>query len=151
MLLLMFRAGGNRYAIDSRHVSEVLPQVTLHHLAGAPDWLAGVLIYRGTSLRVVDLVRLIEGPSCPNRLSSRILVLRVELAGAVRQFGLLAEQVGLYETCADGTQSDESDAKPTVWGTLHFDSQGVFQRMDIAGLLSEERQLALFGTVGEET
>lgn len=150
MLLLMFRAGGNRYAIDSRYVSEVLPQVTLHPLAGAPDWLAGVLIYRDTTLRVVDLVRLTEGVSCPNRLSSRILVIRVELASVPRQFGLLAEQVGLYETADDAGRQGDSQAQAAAWGTLHFDSQGVLQRLDLTRLLSEERQRALFGTAREE-
>ena len=41
MLLIMCHAGANRYAIDSRHVSEVLPRVDLHpsgriRLPGSP-------------------------------------------------------------------------------------------------------------------
>jgi len=46
MLLIMCHAGANRYAFESRHVLEVLPQVNLHRLTGSPPWIAGLLIFR---------------------------------------------------------------------------------------------------------
>ena len=111
MLLIMCHAGANRYAIDSRHVSEVLPRVNLQRLTGSPPWLAGLLIYRGTATPVMDLAQLTEGLPCPNRLSSRIVVLQTELEGISRRFGVLAEQVGLREVARCDRRSRRRDRR----------------------------------------
>jgi chemotaxis-related protein WspB len=144
MLLIMCNAGGNRYAIESRHVSEVLPQVNLHRLTGSPPWLAGVLIYRGTATPVVDLTQLTEGMPCPNRLSSRIVVLQTEVGGISRRFGVLAEHVGLREVRADPGECGGETAGPTALGKLRLDEEGVFQLIDIRRLASEDRREVLF-------
>jgi chemotaxis-related protein WspB len=149
MLLIMCNAGENRYAIDSRHVSEVLPQVNLHRLTGSPPWLAGMLIYRGAATPVVDLTQLTEGMPCPNRLSSRIVVLQTELRGIPRRFGVLAERVGLREMLADRGEPGRETAGPAALGKLGLDDQGIFQLVDIALLLPEDRQAILFPTVEE--
>jgi chemotaxis-related protein WspB len=144
MLLIMCRANVNRYAIDSRHVSEVLPRVVLHPLAQSAPWLAGLLIHRGSATPVVDLVQLAAGSPCANRLSSRIVILQTELRGIVRRVGVLAEQVGIRE-CDDVTgQSHDHASGSTALGTLFLDEQGPFELVDIPRLLSEDRQAFLF-------
>jgi chemotaxis-related protein WspB len=144
MLLIMCRANLNRYAIDSRHVGEVLPRVVLHPLAHSAPWLAGLLIHRGSATPVVDLVQLAAGRPCANRLSSRIVILQTELRGTMRRVGVLAEQVGIRE-CGDMSgPSDDQATGSTALGTLFLDEQGVFELVDIARLLSEDRQTLLF-------
>jgi chemotaxis-related protein WspB len=146
MLLITCRAGANRYAIDSRHVVEVLPRAGVHRLAGSPPWFAGVLIYRGTATPVLDFTQLAEGRRCPNRLSSRIIVLQIELGGSLRRFGSMAEHVGLREIHDDPGQA----GAPTGLGRLCLDEQGVFQLLDMRRLVSEDRQEVLFPPTGRD-
>jgi chemotaxis-related protein WspB len=149
MLLIMCHCGANRYAIDSRHVSEVLPRVHLHRFSGSPPWIAGMLICRGSATPVLDLGQLTEGTPCPDRLSSRIVVVQMELEGGFRQFGVLAESVGLREMHDEPGPSGGEATGQAALGTLHLDEQGVFQLVEIPRLVSEDRQAILF-TAGEK-
>lgn len=144
MLLIVCNAGGNRYAIDSRHVSEVLPQANLQRLTGSPPWLAGLLIFRGTTAPVMDLAQLTGGMPCPNRLSARIIILQLEVEGMSRRFGVLAEQVSLREVRDDFGWLGGDTPTPAAFGHLALDDQGVFQVVDVRLLLSADRQAILF-------
>ena len=144
MLLVMCHADANRYAIDSRHVSEVLPRLNLHRLTGSPPWLAGLLVHRGAATPVMDLTQLTEGRPCPNRLSSRIIVLRTTLGGLPRRLGVLAERVGLREVGDAHAEAGDEAAGETCLGKVLLDEQGVFQLIDIERLVSQDRQAFLF-------
>ena len=74
MLLLTFKAGANRYAIDVARVVEVLPRVELRKIAHAPACLAGLLDYRGKIVPVVDLGLLLDEAPCRDCLSTRIIL-----------------------------------------------------------------------------
>jgi chemotaxis-related protein WspB len=141
MLLVVCHCGASRYAVEARHVAEVLPRADLARLPGAAAWLAGMLVCRGKATPVVDLVELAAGTPCPNRLSSRIVVLETELRGVERRFGLLAERVGLREMYED---ADTADAGPSDWGALRLDDEGLFQLVDPARLITAQRQAVLF-------
>ncbi|MFZ5831610.1 MAG: chemotaxis protein CheW [Planctomycetota bacterium] len=150
MLLITCHAGANRYAIDSRHVREVLPRVQLHRLGSAPGWLAGVLIYRGTTSPVIDLTQLVHGAECPNRFSSRIVVLHTQLGGVDRQFGLLAEHVGVREV---GTELGGAGGEPagrSAIGEVFLDEDGVFELIDITRMVSKDREEVLFPLTPQE-
>jgi chemotaxis signal transduction protein len=150
MLLIMCHCRANRYAIDSRHVKEVLPRANLHALTGSPSWLAGMLICHGSATPVMDLSQLTEGEPCPNRLSSRIVVLQTELGGSIRQLGVLAERVGLREIReAPGECGGETDG-PAALGTLCLDEQGVFQFVAIPRLVPENRRAILFSAISKD-
>jgi len=73
MLALTFQIGDERLALDVRHIREVVPRVQLRRVSGSPDWLAGVFVYRGDVVPVIDLHRL-AGAECPPHLSSRIIL-----------------------------------------------------------------------------
>ncbi len=150
MLLIMCHAGANRYAFESRHVLEVLPQVNLHRLTGSPPWIAGLLIFRGAAIPVIDFTQLTQSIPCPNRLSSRIAILQIALKGVPKRFGVLAEQVGLQDFIADSTQSGAETGGQTALGKLHLDEQGVFQIIDPPSLVSEDRQAILFPGAEEQ-
>jgi chemotaxis-related protein WspB len=145
MLLIMCHCGGNRYAIDSRHVCEVLPRVHLHRLGGLPPWLAGMLIYRGRATPVMDLRELTEGGPCVNRLGGRIVVLRIDLRGSQRSFGLLVESVDIQEIHKEPERAGDAPVGPSELGTLHLDEQGLFHLVATARLVSQDREAILFG------
>jgi chemotaxis-related protein WspB len=149
MLLITCQAGAERYAVQSRHVAEVLPQANLQRLSGSPPWLAGLLVYRGSATPVMDLTQLVGGSACPNRFSSRILMLQTELDGAERRFGLLAEHVGLREVAEGPDESAHRPGEASALGSLCLDAQGVFQLLDPGLLATPERRELLFPVVKE--
>jgi chemotaxis-related protein WspB len=150
MLLIMCHAGANRYAFETRHVHEVLPQVNLHQLTGSPSWLAGLLILRGSAIPVIDLTQLTQSMPCPNRFSSRIAIMQTVLNGLAQRFGVLAEQVVLQEFNDDHKESGVEMGTQTTLGKLHIDDQGVFQIVDPASLVSKDRQSLLFPGTEEQ-
>jgi chemotaxis-related protein WspB len=150
MLLIMCQAGANRYAFETRHVIEVLPRVNLHRPTDSPVWLAGFLIFRGAAIPVIELTQLTQSTPCPNRLSSRIAILQAELKGIPRRLGVLAEQMDLHEFNADRKQPLTETGGQTALGKLHLDEQGVFQLIDPASLVSEDRLALLFPETADQ-
>jgi chemotaxis-related protein WspB len=144
MSLIMCQAGANRYAFNSRDVLEVLPRVNLQRLPNSPPWFAGLLIFRGTAIPVIDLTQFTQSMPCPNRLSSRIAVLQILFKGSLQRFGVLAEQLELHEFNADHKRPDTESGGQTAPGQLRLDEQGVFQIIDPSSLLSEDRMAILF-------
>ena len=74
MLLLILKAGANRYAIDIVRVIELVPRVELRAIPHAPPFLTGLLSYRGKVVPVIDLGLLLNGTSCRDCLSTRIIL-----------------------------------------------------------------------------
>src|SRR5262245_58677270 len=93
MIVLTFHVGSDRLAMDLRRIHEVVPRVRLQRVAGSPSWLAGVFVYRGRIVPVIDLSRLIGAEECPPHLSTRIILVPHVLDGQEGLLGLLATQV----------------------------------------------------------
>ena len=106
MLVLTFQIGSDRLALDLRQVCEVVPRVQLRRPAGSPGWLAGLFVYRGRVVPVIDLHHLLRAGECPAHLSSRIIL--VPLPGEKDTLlGLLAAQVA----AVSGTNTAEYHLK----------------------------------------
>jgi purine-binding chemotaxis protein CheW len=87
--LLCFGLAGERYAVESFHVMQVLALVDLTRVPGAPAHLLGVTNLRGQVLPVFDL-RVLLGISQPGLNDmSRLLVLGHDEA----ELGILADSV----------------------------------------------------------
>jgi chemotaxis-related protein WspB len=93
MLALIFQVGQEKVAVDVRRVREVVPRVRLSAVTGGPDWMAGVFVYRGRVVPVVDLHKLTGAGECPLHLSSRIILFPWPLDAPESLVGLLATQV----------------------------------------------------------
>jgi chemotaxis-related protein WspB len=93
MLALTFQIGQERLALDVRRITEVVPRVRLEQPAGAAYWLAGLFVYRGQVVPVIDLHRLVGLGECPPHLRSRIILVPHSRDGEGRFIGLLAAQV----------------------------------------------------------
>jgi chemotaxis-related protein WspB len=74
MLLLTFKAGTNRYAIDVVRVIELVPNVELTAIPHAPSFLVGLLGFRGKVVPVIDLGLLLNSVPCRDCLSTRIIL-----------------------------------------------------------------------------
>ena len=136
MLVLTFQIGGDRMALDTRDVVEVLPRVRLHVPLGSPPWLAGVFVYRGRIVPVVALHRLLNAGECPPLLSSRIILTAYPPGGA-GLLGLLAAQVAEVREVPPGGAPPDAGPGPQALGRLLTDGKGLLRLLDVARLLPE--------------
>jgi len=94
MLLLLFQTQDNRFALDCRRVVEVVPWLAVKKLPKSPDYVQGIVNYRGTPVPVIDLCHLLNSSSCGLSLSTRIILINYPHRDAnSRTIGLLAERV----------------------------------------------------------
>jgi chemotaxis-related protein WspB len=93
MLALCLSIRDELYAIPARSVVEVVPQVSLRSLPGAPNYMAGLLSYRGALISVVDLSRRLIDVAARNCLSTRIVVVERAAGAQPSRYGLLTERV----------------------------------------------------------
>jgi chemotaxis-related protein WspB len=95
MLVLMFRVAEVAYAVAVKRVVEVVPRVELREIPHAPDYLAGLLRYRGGAVPVVDLGLLMGERACVDRLDTRIILVDGGVHGGsgLGFLGLIAERV----------------------------------------------------------
>jgi chemotaxis-related protein WspB len=92
MLTLTFQVGSQQMALDIRQVREVVPRIRLERAPGSAAWLAGLFLYRGRVVPVIDLHQLVGAGECPPHLSTRIIL--VSRPGAPEHLlGLLAAAV----------------------------------------------------------
>lgn len=86
---LVLRLGAGRYAVPAVDVAEVLPVPPRTRVPGAPEWVAGVVNWRGHVLPVADLRPLLGVPASPLPTSARLVVVTLDEV----EVGLLAESV----------------------------------------------------------
>ena len=107
MLVLPLKVGDEMYAVGIDKIKEVIPVVEIRPLPESPDYMKGLINYRGTISPVIDLCMLIKGYESKYFLSTRIVM--IEFEGEFCSFGLIAEQV--TETINIDTDEIHSIAK----------------------------------------
>jgi chemotaxis-related protein WspB len=147
MLVLTFQIGSDRLALDVRRVREVVPRVRLQQVACSPPWLAGVFLYRGRVVPVIDLHRLVGAGECPPHLSTRIILVARGHNGAERLIGLLAAQVDDIRHVTPPSESLtrlSTPGRPDL-GPVLVDGRELVHLVELETLLPEsyESQLAL--------
>lgn len=124
--LCSVRAGTGLFGVDTRAIREVLGDAVPQRVPLAPDYIAGVLTYRGEILEAVSL-RTLLGLEPASR-GHRVLVIE-DLDG---------ERFGLMVDCVDGMlQALESELEPNP-ATLEARCKAIFDgvfRLD-AGLMT---------------
>lgn len=87
---LLFRVGDEFFAVPLLEIEVILPVPDLEPLAQAPDFVAGLLRYRGRLIPVID-VGLLRGVGAIRRLISTRLVLVQSPDGEPSRLALLVE------------------------------------------------------------
>jgi chemotaxis-related protein WspB len=140
MLMLLLAVDGQRYAINSRLVVEVLPLMTLSKSLQAPPAVAGLLRYHDRILSVIDLCQLMRGTPCRSHLSTRIIVLSCPQGDRPPLLlGLLAEQVTQMVAIAETqtfVRSDFTEATAPYLGDIVMDEQGMIQCLRVESLVA---------------
>lgn len=139
--------GSERFALDASKVQEVIPVVSMKKIPTAPEWVAGVMRYRGHVVPVIDLCSLNLGKISERLLSTRIILMRFTAHDKTEHLlGLLAEKVTetLRREVEDfnptGVQTPDA---PHLGGITH-DQKGMLQWLDTDQLLPEKVQKLLF-------
>jgi chemotaxis-related protein WspB len=137
MLVLTFQVGREALALDIRRVREVVPRVRLRPVSGAPEWLAGLFVYRGQAVPVLDLHRLAGAGECPPHLSSRIILVPHGGDGPEGLLGLLATQVADIREVSDTARPLAGLAGETGadLGAVLADGTGLLRLLDPDKLL----------------
>jgi chemotaxis-related protein WspB len=154
MLFLLFQLGRDHYAINAAQVAEVLPLVQMKEIPHAPVGVAGVFIFRGAPVPVLDLSILALGRPAHIRLSTRLLLVHYpDAAGTKRLLGLIAEKAtetlrrDPLDFVATGVKSDGAP----YLGPVASDARGVIQWIEVDKLITPAVREALFSPATEET
>lgn len=138
MLLLAFRLGGDRYALEARHVIEVLPLVDIRPVPQAPRGVAGFFDFRGVPVPVIDLsVLMIAQPSRPSLSTRLVIVGYPDSTGRRRPLGLIAEKATrtLERQPSQFVDSGLSHESAAYLGPVASDDEGLLQCIDVQRLL----------------
>lgn len=141
--MLLFYIGDNRYAIPGKQVVEVISLVELKPLARSPNYVAGLLNYRGKVIPIIDLCQLMADHAYHHYLSTRIIVVNY-LSGEQAPYllGLIAERVTETIDIRNTDLVDSGikvDAAPYL-GEIVTDEQGMIQCIEVESLLSESQR-----------
>lgn len=150
MLLLLFTLGQYRYALDARAIIEVVPLAELKAIPRAPDYVAGILNYRGTNVPVLDLTRMNQAQPSRACMSTRIILVDYrDSAGAVHILGLMAERVTetVKKAQSEFTPSGVSTPDAPYLGDVANDALGMIQQVDVGRLVPSEVRALLFSHV----
>ena len=146
-LYIQFVVDNNRFALSAKDVSGIVPLVSLHEVPKAPEYVAGILNYHGESVPVIDLTSLMTGDKTNQRLSTRIVLLKLTLAGGEqRSIGVMAEKVTEVTRIneAEFKKSGVKNTEAKYLGDVFTDSQGILQRLTVSELLPKAAQQMLF-------
>lgn len=91
MLILPFKIEEDSFAIGINKIKEVIPIVEFSEIASSPDYVKGLINYRGLVCPLIDLSMLIKSKVSKIFLSTRIIIIELTQYNAL--FGLLAEKI----------------------------------------------------------
>ena len=146
MLILTMNIGRERYGVDARLITEVIPLVRLDRVPMVDDSILGIFNYRGTATPVVDLCYFFEQRYCDHKLSSRIIIIDIDGDDQPgRKIGLVAECVTEVIKCRDEDMTDSGIASENArfLGGVYKHKNDLIQIIDTGKILPESitRQL----------
>jgi chemotaxis-related protein WspB len=147
MLFLVFQLGQDRYALDVRRVTEVLPLVDIRQIPLAPPGVAGIFNYRGAPVPVIDLSQLTMGRPALSRMSTRIVLVHYpDNHGRPRLLGLIAERATgtVRRESADFVATGVTHGAAPYLGPVATDADGLLQWIDVETLLPASVRDVLF-------
>ena len=120
MQLLTFTAGGQTYAIEAKSVVEVLPAVPVRAVPRLPDYVLGVVGYRGRLIPVIDLAKRLTDEFSVRRLSTRLLVVEfTEREPSEKPFRATTARLGIVaENMVSTLRSEDVD---TLFPAMRLD------------------------------
>jgi chemotaxis-related protein WspB len=147
MLFLLFELDGDRYALETRQLIEVLPFVNLTRLSKALPGIAGMFDYHGLPVPAVDLSEVILGRVAQRRISTRMVIVNYPGDdGAPRLLGLIAERATATARLdpAQFNETGVSNGDAPYLGPVARDARGLIQWLTVPQLLPPAVRNVLF-------
>lgn len=148
MLWLSCTIGGDRFVLDAKRVTAVLPAIVWKRVVGAPHGVVGLVNYHQTPVPLLDLSMLFFGTPSALRMHTRIIMVQTILSAPAPErplLGLLAE--GSVETLrhdfADFVPPDDVATTAPYLGPIFTDESGIVQRIEIDALLAPSQYTPL--------
>lgn len=147
-LFLLFRAGGQRFALDARQIAQVLPMLPLRPVARAPAWVAGIFAHRGQVVPVIDIGALAFDQAATARTSTRLVLVHYPVPGGPSDalLGLVLEQATHTLRCDPHEFRAYGLATPEApyLGPVREDAEGLLQWVGIHDLLDDTARALLY-------
>jgi chemotaxis-related protein WspB len=159
MQLLILTAGEQSYALEAQAVVEVLPMIPTRPVPHLPDYVIGMVAYRGRLIPVVDLARRLSGVFARRRLSTRMIVVEFvpdTLPGAAPpdhkvRMGLVAENmvsIGRAEDTVTVFSGMHLENAPYLGRIIRLNGRTVHM-LTVENLLPTELATGLFASGAE--
>lgn len=147
MLYLIFELNKQLYAIDSKEIIEIIPNVNFTAIPNAPKFIKGIFNYRGTAVPVIDLLIMTGGNPTPAKLSTKIMIVNYSPVKTVEKtIGLLTENIIGSEHIGDEAITKNGlnieDAK--YLGEVVNKDNLMIQLINVDNLLTKEVQKVIF-------
>ena len=151
MLCLIFQTKLGRFAVNVQKIAELTPLVGLSSLPLAPDYVAGLMDYRGQATPVIDLGILLGGKRSLPLLSTRIIIVDYPLGeNQSRPLGLMAElatETGEFSE-ADFASAPLKLASAPYLEAINTGQEAMLTLLDPLRILPEELKDMLFREPG---
>jgi chemotaxis-related protein WspB len=136
-LYLLFRVGESAFAMHTSEVVEVLPLLSWTAVPQSARGVAGMFVYRGTPVPLIDLSQIISGSPAASRMSTRIVLIRQNTSG--RLIGLIAENatVTLRVPANEFQHSGVLSTTPYL-GPVVRRGEGMVQQFDVELFLKSD-------------
>jgi chemotaxis-related protein WspB len=151
MLLLVFRLGDDRFAVDAGRILEVLPLVGVKRMLGAPAGISGTFNYHGRFVPVVDVSARLLGRPAEQRLSTRVVLVSVPAEGGPILLGLILENATETRRCLPADMiAPALVSREHPWlGPILFDARGAIQLIELDELVAEDMRGSLAAPAAE--
>ena len=146
MLLLLFEIGNGRYALDTSLIIEIVPLVKLKKIPTTPEYVAGLMNYRGEGVPVIDLCRLVDRMECENALSTRIIMVKYPVKDDYKPLALIANNVTetINSTLTKPPPAGVLMDRSLYDGEVTPETSDMIQWFDIKKMLPEQEIKLLF-------
>jgi chemotaxis-related protein WspB len=138
MSMLLFYIGSNRYVIENKYISQIIPRIGLRFIPYVPSYIAGLLNMENLLIPVIDLCYLVEQRVAPSVFHTRIILLENPLPLTERHkeisiVGVIAEKVTeiIDLQPAHFKESGFHIPQLSYFDGIYTDSQGVIQCINV--------------------
>ena len=140
MLLLELQTPKSRYVLDASTVVEIIPLVHYAKVANGPEFLAGLINFRGRAVPVVDLGLLIDKVPCRQRMNTRIVLVEMWVAERKQAlFGIIAESISGTRRVDRPTEEISEMLVHELLNAREDDRQQFVQLLDIEKIMGPEK------------
>ncbi|OZI61612.1 chemotaxis protein CheW [Bordetella genomosp. 11] len=147
-LFLRFDIAGDRYVLAASEIVRMLPVTPLKNLPGMPAWVAGLLLYGGTPVPVIDIRALALGQASTARASTRVAVVHYRHAtrAPAPLLGLLLEHATetVHYDSDDFVPYGLDNREARYLGPVRPDTHGLVQWVKVEDLLPPTVRERLF-------